>query len=205
MAIKFIIIRLPNLPNLRNTRPIMAAAGGELARYLREYFRGRGGTFWPGIAEATALTEVTDTTATVSFSPPEGYHLLHKINGGTVTAKAPRKYLAIPANSVAKKAGWPSHWSTRGDGKLKVLFGKNGPYALALKQNLLKWGKRGSPTATRAALAKGKKGNYGRGVIMYWLKHSVYHRPDPEALPDKRNMARSVIAKAEEAIARRLK
>jgi hypothetical protein len=146
---------------------------------MREHFRAKGGTFWGEIAEATALTDWTDTEATITVSPPWGYYLVHKINGGTVTAKPPRTYLAIPANSQAKKAGWPSHWSNRGDGKLKMLFGKNGPYALALNQNLMKWGRKGGPKFA----AKG--GNWGKGVIMYWLKKSVYHKPDPSARPDR--------------------
>lgn len=179
------VISLPDLPNLKPTRRMMAGAGGAVAKAMREHFMARGGSaFWGQISEATALTDWTDIEATITVSPPWGYYLMHKVNGGRVSAKPPRTYLAIPANSQAKAAGWPSHWSTSGDGKLRVLYGRNGPYALALNQNLLRWGRKNGPRASQAALRAGRKGNWGRGVIMYWLKRSVYHRPDPHAMPE---------------------
>ncbi len=169
------------IAGMENTRPMMARVGGDVAKTMRTHFRGKGGAkFWGEIADATNVFSFDHQQATIGVSPPQGYHVLHKLRGGTVTAKPPRKYLAIPANSQAKNAGWPSHWSNRGDGKLKVLYGKNGPYALALAQNLMKWGRKGGPK-----LAK-KGGNWGKGAIMYWLKKSVTHKPDPNAVPSDR-------------------
>jgi hypothetical protein len=163
---------------MENTRPMMARVGGDIAKVLRAHFRGKGGaTFWGEIADATNVFNFDHQQATIGVSPPQGYYVLHKLKGGTVTAKPPRKYMAIPANSQARAAGWPSHWSGPGDGKLKVLYGKNGPYALALAQNLMKWGRKGGPKMAKTG------GNWGQGVIMYWLKKSVTHKPDPDAVP----------------------
>jgi hypothetical protein len=194
-APRFVIdtISLPEFPGMQANRSAMAAAGGALANSLQAHFNGRGSTFWTEIGSATMLTEFTDNEATVGVSPPDGYYLLHKMHGGRVTAKPPRRMLAIPANRIAKAAGWPSHWSVPGDKKLKVLYGKNGPYALALNQDLLKWTNNSSPDASQARLRKGSKGNWGKGVIMYWLKHSVIHKPDPLALPNWALVSQSVV------------
>jgi len=186
-------ISLPEFPDMKANRQAMAAAGGQLANSLRDHFNSRGGTFWTEIGSATALREYTETEATVGISPPDGYYLLHKMQGGRVTAKPPRRMLAIPANRIAKAAGWPSHWSVPGDKKLKVLYGKNGPYALALNQDLLKWTNGGGPNASQTQLRKRQKGNWGKGVIMYWLKHSVVHKPDPRALPPWPSVTQDVV------------
>jgi hypothetical protein len=185
MTVELEIIELPDLPDMKPSKRFMAAVGGAVSVAMKLHFRNLGGTFWGEISDSTDLTYATENEATISVSPPQGYYLLHKIYGGKVTAKPPRKMLAIPANSVAKQAGWPSHWSNRGDGKLKMLFGKNGPYALALRQNLLKWGRKGSPSASRVALREGREGNWGKGIIMYWLKKEVTHKPNPHARPNR--------------------
>lgn len=197
------IIQLPHLPDMKPSRRMMAAVGGAVAKDMKRHFLDLGGaSFWASIANAVALESFTESEATIVVQPPEGYYLLHKIYGGKVTAKPPRQMLAIPASSVAKKVGQPSHWSKKGDGRLKVLYGKKGPYALALKQNLLKWGRKGSPRASQVSLREGRQGNWGKGVIMYWLKKSVTHKPNPYARPDRTRLETEAINAAQRYIDR---
>lgn len=97
---------------LRNTRPLMAAAGKELERGLRNHFwerdsetNSRGWAkkhFWrKEVASNTALTAVSDSSATVTVASPA---FAHKVTGGTISPKRARA-LSIPLTSQAYLAG----------------------------------------------------------------------------------------------------
>lgn len=162
VAVSYTLPKIPPMPDPDRKR-LMAAVGGHVARELQRYFRNRGGTFWPSIGNATALHSVTSSIAVVSVSPPEGYKLAHKIKGGPIQARPPRKRIAIPVNARARSLGWPSHWSKPGDGKLVGAYGRSGLYGLTLGRN---------------------------GPLMYILvKKTKPQKPDPKALPAMRSIA----------------
>ena len=161
---------------LRNTKPLMRAAGMALRDSLRAHFIGRNNRpgFWADVAAATVLEDYDESSATVAVTGEYGPILAHKINGGPIYAKNV-KNLAIPAIPEAKKAGYPSGGATP---PLVCLFtmkgGKLRAYALA------------------------EKGKDGR--IWYWLKSSVMQKPDPDALPSQAETEADVIARMGPAI-----
>lgn len=173
---------------MRNTRPLMLVATNAVRDCLRVHFRARGGTFWPKFAGATKLGVVTARTGEVIVSGvgamPFGAVLEHKIKGGIIKAKPPRQFLAIPnkANPKAKDAGWPSHFSRPGDGKLKALYRADGePYALVLTTDY-----KSAMAGMRAAkvLPADYNKRFPRHLVLYWLERMTKHqKPDPKALP----------------------
>ena len=193
---------------VKNTRPLMAALGREMQNTWRDHFRDRGGAFWTGIREATQLTEWDATSATVTVGSPEGAKLEHKITGGTVRAKLPRKYLAIPANQEARMLGWPSHWSRPGDGQLEPVFGRGRQIVGLAMVGIRDKGLRNRIGLTRGRTRRAKPGKNARGVwkgkIMYWLKKEVTHRPDPNAMPPETVVEARLIARAQSWLANTL-
>jgi hypothetical protein len=193
---------------VKNTRPLMAALGRELQNAWREHFTSRGGTFWGGIRNATQLSAWDETSATVTVGSPEGQKLAHKIDGGVVRAKPPRKYLAIPANREARMLGWPSHWSSRGDGQLEPVFGRGRKIVGLALVGIRDKGLRDRIGLTRGKTKRAKPGKNARGVwkgkMMYWLKESVTHRPDPNAMPPDYDVDTRIIARAQSWLANTL-
>jgi hypothetical protein len=170
---------------LRDTSPLMAALGRELRNAHAEHFEGRGGTFWPRFGDKTVLTHYDAISAEITVGEIYGRMLLHKISGGTIRAKT-GKYLAIPARDEARKLGSPSAWSKPGDGKLVPVFGRGRKLVgLALAQDFGRGGgkKRFNFKAAREGSALRSRGAWGTGIMMYWLKESVYQAADPAALP----------------------
>ncbi len=194
---------------LRNTQGLMRVMGGELRAVHQEHFRGRNQSIYRRIAQATQLSSVTQTEAVVSVGGTEGPILLHKIKGGIVRAKTVSK-LAIPSRNNRRKGIWPREYPAD---KLVPLFGRNGVYALAdaravetAKASLKRTRKRQGVDARKAGREAGLRGKvvkaFGRAVvarlasgrasqlaqmlgsaILFFLKESVYHRPDANALP----------------------
>jgi len=150
---------------MRNTQPLMRVVGGELRAAMQEHFRARGWSIYRKIATATALTSVTPTEAVVTVGGAEGSILLHKINGGLVRAKEAGA-LAIPLTNQAKRAGYARHF----------------PKPLTLIKRRV-----GPPLLVEISRQK--------FTPHYVLKKSVFHRPDPKALPDKAAVELRIMAR----------
>ena len=125
--------------NMRHPEVLLAKAGRAGVAVLREHFRGRGGEFWPSFAQqdVTHLGEITETSATILISPtgdvPYGAILFHKVEGGDIVPKPPRKLLAIPTKENPEPKKWPSMYEP---GELVALWGRRGPYALCSSKML---------------------------------------------------------------------
>jgi hypothetical protein len=158
-------------------RPLFAALGARLEYSLRRHFLSRNAqgnakgwptkNFWTREgANKTALTEITDNSATVSVASPA---IAHKITGGTITPKRGRA-LAIPATARAYAAGSPreGRWA---HGELFLVKPKGGHAFLATR-------------------------NGDAIEAQYWLVGSVTQAPDPQALPDSAVTAAELRAEA---------
>lgn len=180
---------------LSRPRTMMEAAGKEVVQALKAHFRERQGEgnrkgwpsrrFWFGVknsvANATAVDEVTDTSAIVAIASPA---FAHKIKGGTVRPKE-AKAIAIPLRAEAYRMG--GQGSIREHSKGRDLF-------------LLK-------TRRGAWLVRQKSKSRGRGKIRtttleFWFKlvGAVTHKPDPRALPEAREIAAAALRGAEKAV-----
>jgi hypothetical protein len=164
---------------LKNRRPLMAALGKQLDIDLRKHFLDRDGEankrgfpkkhFWRNqVAKQTALTAVTETSATVTIASPE---LMHKITGGIVTPKR-AKALSIPISPEAYKAGSASLFPQ----PLTMICRPNQP-ALLVETGVI--------------------GKSKAWKIHYVLLKSVRHDADPRALPERAALNRSLLARAQ--------
>lgn len=162
-----------------------------LMRDTQDFYAEKGSAFWGAIGEAFK-DESTAGVARASIMGEQGAILLHKVNGGTVYPKPPKKNLAIPASSEARKAGWPS-------------WGRTPPLRLGA------WDRDGKPHAlveadvVRKVRGKWMKESPAFRRIWYWLVKSATHLPDPEALPPAQRTADAVLEVAVDAAARVLK
>lgn len=106
--------------------------------------------------------------------------IAQRYHGGDITPIPPKKYLTIPARAEA-------HGKRAGEfDDLEVLFGRNGPYALAQRrQTGLRWRRRtrrdkaGVTTTTRSVAPGADTG----GGIFFWLVQRVSQPPDESVLP----------------------
>ena len=173
---------------LRDTRPMMAVAGNEMRMAYAEHFRNKRPFYQTEIARYLVGPALTPTTAEITVGGTGGPMLLHKISGGRVYGKTSKgKMLAIPARPEAKKAGWPR------DGKtppLKVIVWQGGNRAALVEDVSLKVSGRGARRKWTAVKPPMR--------VWYWLVKSVYHRPDPTALPDKLGVDARIIARMRE-------
>lgn len=162
-----------------------------LMRDTQDFYAEKGSAFWGRIGGAFK-DESLSGVARISVMGAQGAILLHKVNGGTVYPKPPKKNLAIPASSEAKAAGWPSH-------------GKTPPLRLGA------WGRDGKPHAlVEADVVRKVRGRWMKESpafrrIWYWLAKSAYHPPDPGALPDHRRTADAVLKAARARAAQAMK
>ena len=209
---------------LRDPTRLMIRAGNALKDILREHFRARGGKFWPSFAPQTILGPCDSTSATVLVVPteniPYGAILAHKISGGEIVPKPPRKMLAIPTRENPEPTKWPSKY---GDGELVALWGRNGPYALCDARMLKKADKRREKIGKQIMKhtreeAKGQskerkgelldsarkqvkeyQGNAERKDIdrakLFILVRKVRQNPDPDALPSKEYVESEIAAR----------
>jgi len=95
--------------------------------------------------------------------------------GGTIRPVA-AKFLTIPARAEAhgKRA------SEFSPGELTLVFGRNGPIALARRASTALGFRKDRKTGLRRAYSKGEQG----GDILFWLKREVTQQPDPTVLPE---------------------
>jgi len=158
-----------------NTRRLMAAAGKEMERALRNHFHERdnepNARGWPKkhfwrkeVSANTALTEVAERRAVVSISSPA---FAHKVTGGTITPKR-GKALSIPLTSEAYLAGSAS------------LF-------------------------PRKLHPQGRSLADEQGVAQYALVRSVSHDPDPRAWPERETLENAILIRAQAFLARVLR
>lgn len=173
----------PLLRNLaqywRKPEDFTAVCARALMRDTQDFYAEKGSKFWGAIGGAFK-DKSGDGVARISVMGEQGAILLHKVNGGTVYPKAPKKNLAIPASAEAKAAGWPSH-------------GKTPPLRLGA------WGKDGKPHAlVEADVVRKVRGRWIKESpafrrIWYWLVKSATHLPDPEALPPPERTRNAVL------------
>jgi hypothetical protein len=163
---------------MQNKRPLLAALGKQLEIDLRKHFLARDSEgnkrgfpsmhFWRNkVAKQTALTGITQTTATVSIASPE---LAHKITGGIITPKR-AKALSIAISPEAYKAGSAS------------LF----PRPLTQVDR---------PGRPPLLVETGVIGKSKMWKIHYVLLKSVRHDPDPRALPKRSALDLSLLTRA---------
>lgn len=164
-------------------RPLMRVLGKTVEVELRDHFQKRGrepnkrgwrkSGFWPRIRRVTALTDATDSKATVTIADPA---IRQKVYGGTIRASGrispstgkPTKYLSIPLKEevygdrpceYGPETFWP-YRSRRGN-----LF-LMGEYA------------------------------QGRVQLYYLLVREVRQEPDPRALPNQRLLGEKLVRQA---------
>lgn len=178
---------------MKDPRPVSAAMGKTLEVELRAVYREINAkpnkmgwpkkNFWKrNVADKIALTSVDQRQATVTIASPE---LMHKITGGTVTAKR-SKTLAIPANAEAYRLGGPR------------ASGKDFQFLLLAQGNLV--GALLKPQTFSVGKTKGSgDGKMSGGEVMYWLVRKVTHKADPSvnpALPPIRTRLLAAVSKA---------
>lgn len=106
--------------------------------------------------------------------------------GGTIRAGqngSGAKYLTIPASAE-------SHGKRASEfNDLELLWGRNGPYALARRHATLIRIARRNATGTRKVGSRGEQG----GEILFWLKKEITQQPDPTVLPDSTTVGAAVL------------
>jgi hypothetical protein len=165
---------------MQNASPMLEVMANAARRTLQDHFRARpdnakgwpSSGFWRQVAALTAVATVGATSATVAISHPG---LAQRLYGGTITPKR-GKYLAIPANAAAYKAGSPREGS--GDHLEPLIVKRDGKLrAIALVER------------SSQRLVRKKDGSYGpgkksqAGQVWYWLVESVTQAADPAAMP----------------------
>lgn len=159
-----------HLVDLDNERP--NALGGR-----RTHFYARAG-------KATSYA-VHDNGVTISVNQTG---IAQRYFGGTIEA-APGHLLTIPARAEAHGR------RAREFNNLEMLFGRNGPYALAEREAINISYKRGKKSGDRDSKIKiGEKVGSG---IFYWLVKSVTQEPDPTVLPDEPSILTAALTAAQ--------
>lgn len=155
-----------HLFGLNNTRP--NALGGQRTN------------FYAQAARATHFDVAGDIGVIISINQ---VGIAQRFFGGTIKPKT-AKFLTIPARAEA-------HGKRAGEfNDLIVLFGKNGPYALARAvSTAISVGRRGAD-GTRRVASRGQQG----GEIMFWLVKEATQAADPTVLPDKATVFEQVNA-----------
>ncbi len=134
-------------------------------------------THFYGKAGKSTSYETTDTGAMVSIS---SVGIAQRYFGGEIKPGPGKKYLTIPARAEA-------HGRRAGEfNNLQILFGRNGPYALAERDSMELRRRRmtkrkGGVKAVRRWFAHGAEPG---GGIFFWLVKSVTQQPDPTVLPE---------------------
>jgi hypothetical protein len=164
----------------------MAALGKQLEVELRKHFQLRDREpnarnwpkrhFWRRVKEATALTSVTESSATVSIASPE---LMHKVSGGTIVPKRGGA-LAIPISPEAYKVD-----RARLFPRPLTMIVRSGRPPLLVETGLI-----------------GKSKSW---KLHYVLLKSVTHAADPRALPQQDKLESALLARARVVVDRLLK
>ena len=168
-----------------NQAPVRHAAGSSVMRLIIDHLAGlneeranalggRRTHFYAKAAKATSYA-VRPGGATVSISKT-GF--AQRLFGGEIRP-VNSKYLTIPARAEAHGR------RAREFDNLEILFGRNGPYALAERHfTELRWRQKtkrgkGVKSVYKYAAAGADRG----GGVFYWLVKSVTQDPDPTVLP----------------------
>ena len=186
----------PELAKLRgefSQDRVKLAAGGAVKRLLMDHFRdldssranqlgGKRTHFYASAARGVEYDAVSDGVEVWVHN----VGIAQRYYGGIIKP-VNAKYLTIPARAEAygKRAGEFTD--------LEVLYGRNGPYALAQReQHEIQFG---------VKRRKGKKEYFVKSVgissigggIFYWLKKQVQQDPDPSVIPGDSIMAESAV------------
>lgn len=141
---------------------------------------GKRTNFYSTAARGTNFTTVADgIILSIGSGLPAGA-FSHRVTGGTIRPKT-KKYLTIPAVAEA-------HGKTAGEfDDLVLVFGPSGqPIALA---HALFRVTRTKLAALPARLRIGTTKQIGQhGGIVFWLKKSVTHAPDPSVMPEAKEI-----------------
>lgn len=196
---------------LTNRRGLNAALGATLAAELQDHFRARNAepnkmgapktNFWDQVAEATALTDITEDGATVSVAEAR-YRI--QLYGGTITPTGGRKFLTIPLIKEARGLRVSAYEQLTG----KKLFRLPGTRVLVERSGS---GDRSLVAGAKVGI-RGKGGVYrevgirGRSQIraVYALKASVTILPDPRALPPAESLVTALLAEGDAWLTRTL-
>ena len=100
-----------------------------------------------------------------------------RLEGGTIKP-VNSKFLTIPARSETYGKRAREFGET-----LMVLFGRNGPYALAAKADYERAKKSGTNKGQLQHAKKGETATHGQGGVYFFLVRSVTQPPDPTVLP----------------------
>lgn len=136
---------------LENRRGLNAALGVRLQDELKDHFYLRNSQpnkrgwpkqdWWLGVADATQLTEVNDTGATVTIAHQEGFYM--RVHGGTIVPRE-AKALTIPGipeaagKSVAEYEAASGHKLFRPAGARYLAFSDDGGESVTLAYFLVK-------------------------------------------------------------------
>jgi hypothetical protein len=135
-------------------------------------------------ARATSWS-TTDAGVTVSVSHAAAAQRFH---GGEIRP-VNAKFLTIAArNEVYGKRARECGIT------LKVLYGRDGPYALAAAEDYARRVTKGQRAGQQRRPKKGEAGNVGRDGVLYWLVRSVTQRGDPRVLPTMEQLGRRIVA-----------
>ena len=111
-----------------------------------------------------------------------------RLEGGTIKP-VNSTYLTIPARSESYGKRAREFGET-----LMVLFGRNGPYALAAKADHMRTLRRG-PRAGQLVPVRGEeKGTAGAGGVYFFLVSESTQPPDPTVLPDNEKLFKGIEA-----------
>ena len=176
-------VRFGNIvASCRRPRAILAAAGREGGNLLKKHFREKDQTninslaperrahYWLGVSRAVQAPVVEgDTAVSITIADPT---IAQKVFGGPIVAKRVQN-LAIPESPEAY-------------GRSPAVFEAE----TGLKLFVLKTGPGGHANIILAAAV-------GQGIqVEYLLTHSVDQKADPTALPEEKQFAESILAKA---------
>ncbi len=159
------------------------SAGGSVMRLILDHLvaldadranalGGRRTHFYSQAAKSTSYS-VNPAGATVSIS---WTGFAQRLFGGEIRP-VNGKYLTIPARAEAYGR------RAREFDNLEVLFGRNGPYALAEREST-SFTIRHSGKGEKRKSKIGNRKSHGGGVF-YWLVESVSQDPDPTVLPEE--------------------
>ena len=179
-------VRFGNIvASCRRPRAILAAAGREGGNLLKKHFREKDQTninslaperrahYWLGVSRAVQAPVVEgDTAVSITIADPT---IAQKVFGGTIVAKRVQN-LAIPESPEAY-------------GRSPAVFERE----TGLKLFVLHVGGTKSNGQENIILAAA----VGQGIqVEYLLTHSVDQKADPDALPEEKQFAESILAKA---------
>jgi hypothetical protein len=119
-----------------------------------------------------------------------------RLEGGQIRPVS-GKYLTIPARgeTYGKRA---REFGTT----LMVLYGRNGPYALAAKADHMRRVTRGPRAGQLVPAQSGQASSYGQGGVYFWLVRQANQAPDPTVLPEEGVFAEGIKAGLKEWLAR---